>query len=190
MTGGERRGLLIPGFDLANSPADYSPDRVAGATIVFTTTNGTRALRACAQHGATRILVGCLANLSAVAAALAHEHADAHLVCAATHDHVSLEDVLAAGALAHRLTHPRCGPGFQHADDDSGRIAQALWDSASTSAARLRDTLAQSLGGRNVLALGLDADLDWCARVDVLADVLPEFDAARGEIRRAHPPHE
>ena len=90
-----------------------------------------------------------------------------------------------------RLKMPQNLPRFvKLPDDDSGRIAQALWDSASTSAARLRDTLAQSLGGRNVLALGLDADLDWCARVDVLADVLPEFDAARGEIRRAHPAHE
>ena len=28
--GGERRGLRIEGFDLGNSPAEYTPDAVAG----------------------------------------------------------------------------------------------------------------------------------------------------------------
>ena len=42
--GGERGGLPIPGFDLGNSPAEYTRERVGGKTVVFTTTNGTRAM--------------------------------------------------------------------------------------------------------------------------------------------------
>src|SRR4051812_42560200 len=42
--GGERGGVPIPGFDLGNSPAEYTSERVAGKTVIFTTTNGTRAL--------------------------------------------------------------------------------------------------------------------------------------------------
>src|SRR3954451_18736813 len=39
LLGGERAGVRIEGFDLGNSPAEYTPDRVRGRTIVFTTTN-------------------------------------------------------------------------------------------------------------------------------------------------------
>ena len=54
--GGERGGLPIAGFDLGNSPAEYTRERVAGKTVVFTTTNGTRAMKRC--HAAHRVLVG------------------------------------------------------------------------------------------------------------------------------------
>ena len=42
--GGERGGLAVKGFDLGNSPEDYTADRVRGKTLVITTTNGTRAM--------------------------------------------------------------------------------------------------------------------------------------------------
>src|SRR5262245_39532454 len=54
--GGERGGVLIPGFDLGNSPAEYTAAKVAGKTVVFTTTNGTRALQRCKM--AERVLIG------------------------------------------------------------------------------------------------------------------------------------
>src|SRR5262245_57452712 len=34
LLGGERDGRPIPGFDLGNSPGEYTPDRCAGATLV------------------------------------------------------------------------------------------------------------------------------------------------------------
>src|SRR5690606_24311561 len=37
---GERRGLPIEGFDLGNSPREFTPERVAGKTLIMTTTNG------------------------------------------------------------------------------------------------------------------------------------------------------
>ena len=54
--GGEREGLPIAGFDLGNSPSEYRPETVGGRTVVFTTTNGTRAMNRCraARAGADR----------------------------------------------------------------------------------------------------------------------------------------
>ena len=70
---GERNGLRISrdltgsiDFDLGNSPREFAPEKVRGKTIVMTTTNGTRALRAC--HGASTVLVGSFLNLRALAA--------------------------------------------------------------------------------------------------------------------------
>ncbi len=95
LLGGERGGVKIPGFDLGNSPAEYTPERVAGRTIVFSTTNGTRALKRCEQ--ADQILIGCFANLDAVAKAVGKTGLPAHLVCAGTDGVLSAEDVLCAG---------------------------------------------------------------------------------------------
>src|ERR1700730_8781422 len=44
LLGGERGGLPLPGFDLGNSPRDYTGKVCRGNTLVLTTTNGTRAL--------------------------------------------------------------------------------------------------------------------------------------------------
>src|SRR5688572_1010188 len=38
--GGERHGKVIDGFDLGNSPLEYTPHAVSGKTVLFTTTNG------------------------------------------------------------------------------------------------------------------------------------------------------
>jgi 2-phosphosulfolactate phosphatase len=61
--GGERGGRRIAGFDLDNSPAAYTPAAVAGKPVVFTTTNGTRALLQAAT--ADRVLLAAFVNLSA-----------------------------------------------------------------------------------------------------------------------------
>src|SRR5262245_28311573 len=46
LLGGERQGVLIAGFDLANSPSHYTREKVGGRKLAFTTTNGTRAIHA------------------------------------------------------------------------------------------------------------------------------------------------
>ena len=41
---GEREGRMIAGYDLGNSPLEYTAERVRDASIIFTSTNGSRAL--------------------------------------------------------------------------------------------------------------------------------------------------
>ncbi len=175
LLGGERAGILIPGFDLDNSPAAYTPDRLTDRTLIFTTTNGTRALLA--ARAASTCIIACLNNLSAAAARLPADR-DAHLVCAGTHGEVSLDDVLCAGALAVALL----DRGFTLADDDLPRIALAL-SAAARTPDRLLAALRDSRGGRNLIHLGLDADITDCARIDSTTTV-PVLDPD-GSIARA-----
>jgi 2-phosphosulfolactate phosphatase len=106
---GERAGLRILAdqtgsidFDLGNSPREFTRDRVAGKTIVITTTNGTRALRACAHARTT--LVSAFLNLRATIDWLrANKPQHLILVCAGTHDEPALEDLLAASAVCGEL---------------------------------------------------------------------------------------
>ncbi len=172
--GGERGGVGIPGFDLDNSPRAYSADRVAGRNILFTTTNGTRAIRACAEsRPRVDVLVGCLGNVSELAGVIGPPKDEpVALVCAGTHGRVSQEDVLAAGAIADRLMSVGWAAGE---DDDSTRIAIKAWRQASAGPGGVEGALLESLGGRNLRALGLSADVAYCARLDAVPAV-PRLD--------------
>jgi 2-phosphosulfolactate phosphatase len=102
LLGGERAGVRIEGFDCGNSPTEYTRERVVGKTLVFTTTNGTRAIGRVLE--ANRILLASLANLSAVCNEIATPPKPLDIVCAGTDGGITREDVLVAGALVDRLT--------------------------------------------------------------------------------------
>ena len=82
LLGGERGGEKIEGFDLDNSPGNYTPEMVAGKTIVFTTSHGTQAIAR--ASGAAQVIIASLLNLSAVAQRLAASPRNVHLVCSGT----------------------------------------------------------------------------------------------------------
>lgn len=126
---GERNGLPITAaqaegvdFDFGNSPREFSAERVQGRTIVLTTTNGTRALRACAS--AKTVLIGSFHNLRAVTNWI-RRNRPPHLVmiCSGTRSEAALEDTLAAGALCERVW-PNYVTGHV---SDSAEIARRLY---------------------------------------------------------------
>ncbi|MEM9368604.1 MAG: 2-phosphosulfolactate phosphatase [Planctomycetota bacterium] len=183
---GERQCRPIEGFDLGNSPGEYSPAGVAGRTCVLTTTNGTRAIQAAVN--AKHVLLGCFANLTAVIDQLAaSQNGDQNphigLVCSGTNGEVTTEDVLAAGAiiglLHQRLADtPRFYDGPIEPANDSTSIALATWQHALTGEAvsdaeSLAAKLSTTKGGRNLIAAGYESDLTDCASIDVF-DVVPQ----------------
>lgn len=179
--GGERGGLPIEGFDLGNSPSEYRPETVGGKTVVFTTTNGTKAMRQCQQ--AKRVLLGAFVNASAVATAIAEEER-VHLLCAGTRGEITREDVLLAGYLADTVW--RCHSNDGEWDvNDQWRIAADGWRALGRSppaAAWLSVQLHHTQGGRNLVRIGLDADIVDAARFDRFSRV-PELDVKQWRIR-------
>lgn len=163
LLGGERGGVLIPGFDLGNSPREYTRERVEDADIVFTTTNGTAALHA--ARNSPLVVVACLANLSAAAAVVDREPRPISIICAGTHGLVGLDDALVAGAMVRWL------PDRPLAEDDAARLCLTWWDDAAED---IRNALASSLGGRGLIALNQHEDLDFCAQID-LTTVVPRL---------------
>lgn len=97
---GERDGRIVPGFDLGNSPAEYTRERVSGRMLAFASTNGSRALLAASR--CRRRVLGSFVTLSACVDALAGE-ADVWLVCAGKLGRFALEDAACAGTVAARL---------------------------------------------------------------------------------------
>ncbi|MCI0360903.1 MAG: 2-phosphosulfolactate phosphatase [Planctomycetaceae bacterium] len=178
--GGERGGLPILGFDVGNSPREYTPQRVGGKLIVFTTTNGTRALLCC--KAARRVLIGAFVNFSAVCRVLRDE-TEVSLLCAGTNGHVTREDTLFAGAVVDKLT---SSPAARWILNDQAEIATDAWRSrmkGSTGAGTLSQALRASCGGRNLIATGQEDDIELAAQIDKL-DFVPELDLTSWRIVR------
>jgi 2-phosphosulfolactate phosphatase len=164
---GERDGLRIEGhltggvgFDRGNSPREFTAARVRGRTIVMTTTNGTRALQACAP--AAKVLLGSFLNLRTTAESI-EQQSPSHLllVCSGTLDQAAYEDVLGAGALC-QLLWPRYTAG---AVADSAHIARRLFLLEQND---LLAAVTHSRNGRRLMAQpDLRDDVPFCIQRDL-----------------------
>jgi 2-phosphosulfolactate phosphatase len=163
---GERNGLRISGaltagveFDLGNSPGEYTSERVKGRTIISTTTNGTRALRACAA--AETVLIGSFLNFSkTVDFVVNRKPRRLLLICAGTGENAALEDAVVAGAF--------CGAVIEklHSCEmfDSAEIASRAYRQAQQN---LLQVIQCSQNGRRLMANAeLREDVAFCLRLD------------------------
>ena len=187
---GERACKPIEGFDLGNSPSEYSRARVGGKTLVMTTTNGTRAVLAAA--GFERIYAACFNNLSAVVARLQGQP-EVSLICAGTDGEPTEEDLLLAGAILHALLESPIAPrpksrsataapqpaasadAIAASLGPSETAALQLWQAHLASGQTLATRLRQTLGGRNLVTAGYERDIDVCAAIDT-TDVVPTIE--------------
>ncbi|MDP7019796.1 MAG: 2-phosphosulfolactate phosphatase [Pirellulaceae bacterium] len=179
LLGGERGGERIDGFDLGNSPREYGSEVVRGKTIVFTTTNGTKAMQKCRSSKAVRL--AAFANFSAVCDEVA-EVGELHLVCAGTNQQITREDVLLAGALVDELL---CRNGSSQTDCcDQATIARAAWRDAveQLQAGPVASALRDSSGARNLIEIGQEEDIEIAAQIDRVS-IVPRLDLDKWEIR-------
>lgn len=177
--GGERGGVRIAGFDFGNSPFEYTREKLAGRTLVFTTTNGTRAL--IRARTARRVFVAGFVNLNAVLDVLLREQGDVHLICAGTDGAVTAEDCLCAGALAEGIARR---PGDALMTNDGVWLARGLYEAYGQSRRRFDEVLRGSRGGRNLIELGMQSDIETAGRWDVY-NAVPELSRHPWEIRLA-----
>jgi 2-phosphosulfolactate phosphatase len=161
---GERSGDKVVHFDAGNSPREFTTKRCKGTALVFTTTNGTRAIVRASE--AERVLVAAFVNFSAVCEQIARDPRPLHIVCSGSEGEVSLEDTLLAGALVEHL----CDL-FEMNLNDSARLA---WDSFEHHGRVLLGALELSRAGANLKRLGYDEDIRAAARIDQFA-LVPEL---------------
>lgn len=180
LLGGERHCVKIEGFDLSNSPEAYRSDVVGGRPVVFTTTNGTLAIRACQE--AAMVLVGSFSNLAAVCQRLQDRGLPVAIICAGTNGNPTLEDVLFGGAITHCLAGD--GGGRKIEMNPAARSASELWRTALRQMAQgrtLYEILCETEGGRNLVQLGLESDIEFASQIDRY-DSVPVCDCTTGMI--------
>jgi len=149
---GERGGQPLPGFDLGNSPEDFLAERVAGKRIILTTTNGTQALEAC--RSARVVMTAGLLNLHAIAARLKELGPPWIVLCAGCNGGFGLDDAVVAGALADAL--------------EQDNALESLYRSVRSD---LAGTLLRSAAGQELVKVGLEKDIPFCAQRDLFSIV-------------------
>ncbi len=161
---GERQEVFIAGFDLSNSPLEFTADRVKDKTIIFTSTNGARLFRVSA---AARQTVVCgFVNVSRVVDFVRKSSAEVAILCAGKHGQFGLEDVVCGGMVIAKL---------MVAEENNNELndgALAAYRVYQHFAENLLGMLRQCSHGRRLVQIGQDCDLIQAASVDLLP-ILP-----------------
>ena len=167
---GERFGNKIPGYDLGNSPLEYTKDNIEGRTLVYTSTNGSIALVASAA--AAHRIMAALVNARAAAEEIARTGLELVIVCGGREGTFSIEDAFAAGYLIVLLNEyfPEVVLG-----NDNAATAEYIWDKNRDKALEL---VRDSPHGRYLASLGYTKDLEICAGIDTVP-VVPRM---KGEV--------
>jgi 2-phosphosulfolactate phosphatase len=154
LLGGERTAQRIEGFDVGASPREFTGG--GDLPLIFSTTNGTRAILTAASS-CDRVLLGSLLNLDAVAAAARESGEDVLVVCAGFQDRFALDDAYCAGRIVELVGGER---------SDAAKAAELV--------ARAYPDAYEGLSARTYGPAGLEEDIRFCARENVL-DVVPRF---------------
>lgn len=121
LVGAERNVKRCEFADFGNSPFDYTKEKVKGKDIVFTTTNGTKAITIAKE--AYRVVIGAFINLQAVAGYCLSHKRNVVVLASGWEDKVNIEDTLFGGALAELLLKANYQSG-----GDATTIALEMWN--------------------------------------------------------------
>jgi len=163
---GEREGRLVEGFNLGNSPLEYTPKLVKGKTLVFGSTNGSPAM--VRTRSARRTLISGFVNLSSVVDSLAGAEEPVDIICAGKLGQFAMEDAVCAGYILSELRQRRAG---NLEFGDGAAAALLLFAHYKDS---LTELVANSQHGRYLASIGMQADLPICADVNRIP-VLPVY---------------
>src|SRR5437588_2284760 len=150
--GGERNAVRVEGFEAGASPREFLEPRAE--TLILSTTNGTRAILETARR-CEQVVLGSLLNLSAVARAAAGD--DVVVVCAGFQGVFALDDAYCAGRIVQLVQSERTDAAI-----GSELIARAFSNALD------------ALNARTYGPPGLEEDIAFCAREDVL-DIVPRL---------------
>lgn len=151
----ERNGEVVAGFDFGNSPFSYTSEKVAGKTIVLTTTNGTHALHLSIK--AKKIVIGSFLNLTSLCNWLKSQQENILLVCAGWKNNFNLEDTLFAGAVVDQLKN-------NYQLDDPSTAANDLFQLGKNDLSLYLQKTAHS---ERLKKLGIEEDIRFCLQVDI-----------------------
>jgi 2-phosphosulfolactate phosphatase len=181
LRGGERNGKTIEGFNLGNSPLEYSETAVKGKSIIYCTTNGSVAMAK--SRYARTLAVGSFINLTATTDFIRDENKDFLIICAGranTIGNFSLEDAVCAGMMIQNLLKVE---SLEVELSDSAKAAHALSKSFGRSILKMLKT---SEHGKYLIEIGFAEDLKICAQVDSVP-VLPILTGTVIKLKKEEP---
>jgi 2-phosphosulfolactate phosphatase len=168
---GERGGQKIEGFDLGNSPFEYAAEVIQDKTLIFCSTNGSRAIVKASSAG--KVMVGTFINLgAALKHALGNKPDEIVFLCSGKEERFSLEDTVCAGMMVAWLKE-KMNKNLELSDS-----AQAGLQVYSQHQKDLLKMLNNSFHGKYLASLGFQEDLVYCSQVDSI-QVVPVLETGR-----------
>ncbi len=152
--------------DFGNSPFDFTHEKVADKEIIFTTTNGTRAIEMALD--ADEILIGAFSNITTLTNHCNSKKKNVLILCSGWNNRFCLEDTLFAGALTEKLIKT----GKFCSDSDATLAALELWKIAQPD---LLNYICSTEHYERLKSNGLENSVEYCLTEDT-TPVLPVYD--------------
>ncbi|MEJ2506069.1 MAG: 2-phosphosulfolactate phosphatase [Ignavibacteriaceae bacterium] len=166
LIGGERNTKRIEGFALGNSPLEYTRETVENKTIVFYTTNGSKAIAR--AKFSNELFVCSFNNLLGMAQRLIKLNKDVEILCAGHNNLFSLEDTVCAGMLVGRIKRLNRSVKIS----DSSIAAQVLYEKFEDDIPKMLDNTEH---GKRLIQNGFKKDIEYCSRYNITKNI-PYFD--------------
>ncbi|WP_294373869.1 2-phosphosulfolactate phosphatase family protein [uncultured Clostridium sp.] len=162
--GGERRAVKIEGFDLSNSPLEYTRDVVEGKSVLMTTTNGTRTLTK--SNNADRVIIAAMINAKAVAEKLLEINKDVVIINAGTNGNFSMDDYICSGYIINEMLKKENNIDLT----DISKTANMIYESNKDIISYVKEATHYSV----MKSLKLDNDIEYCIEKSIFNNV-PEY---------------
>ena len=162
--GGERSAVKIDGFDLSNSPLEYTEAVIKNKIVLMTTTNGTRTLTK--STSAKRILIAAMINAKAVAKELLNINEDVVIINAGTNGNFSMDDYICGGYIINEMLK----------DDenleltDIAKTANMIYEKNTDIISYVKKATHYSV----MKSLKLDDDIEYCIKKSII-EIVPEY---------------
>ncbi|AOR22273.1 2-phosphosulfolactate phosphatase family protein [Clostridium taeniosporum] len=166
--GGERRAVKIEGFDLSNSPLEYTEEVVKDKTVLITTTNGTRALTKCLSG--KKIIIAAMINAEAVAKKLLELNEDIVIVNAGTNGEFSMDDYICGGYIINTILKEKSNINLT----DIAKTANIIYENNPGIIEYVKEARHYSV----MRSLNLDKDIEYCVKKNIV-DVVPIYDGKK-----------
>lgn len=165
---GERNGQKIVGFDLGNSPLEYTPEVVKNKALIFSTTNGTVSI--IKSRLAKNVALASFLNITKIAEFIKILNSDVYILCSGKLIDFSLEDFICAGTIIKELLKIVDNPN-EYTLSDSENAALHLADNFIyvkdiPSKEKILEMFASTEHGRFLKTLGFQKDLEVCSEID------------------------
>ncbi|MEO8665451.1 MAG: 2-phosphosulfolactate phosphatase [Ignavibacteria bacterium] len=161
---GERNGKIVDGFNLGNSPVEYTPEVVKDKSLIFSTTNGTLAI--IKSKFAKNCVLCSFVNISAIVNYVNSINEDFTIICSGKLNDFCLEDAVCAGMLLSRLSAGRTlemGDSEIAAMNLCNDLAMLLNVPSKEKVLRL---FHMSEHGKYLSSIGFEEDLEISSRID------------------------
>jgi 2-phosphosulfolactate phosphatase len=169
---GSQNGEIIDGFELGNSPLEYTPSKVQRKTLLYCSVNMANALAVARQQ--SRVLLSCFNNMSAVLSSVGTPQTLLFL-CVGKLGRFALEDAVCAGMLIQLILNKADG---EVSLNDASTTARYLFYRHHRDIAGM---LRQSSHGIFLRKIGFEDDLEYAAQTNII-NIVPELSLEKDHI--------